>query len=158
MVLAGEEDRPICYPSFRWARALDTRHEIAITAQFLSTHFPCRSYLYRFHHEDTPDCDACGVPEDGYHILMTCPRWEYHREALANEIDQDRPATTATRATQEWSWSWRFLTGSDRGRVYLARFLQRIRPRWQERDVCRLEVHSGGASQSSAGGETGDAR
>jgi len=42
--------------------------------------------LNKFGHDESPLCPSCGVTEDAEHILTTCPRFEYERQLVENEI------------------------------------------------------------------------
>ena len=87
-------------------------------AQFLTDHYATSCYLHRFHLRESTHCPWCGAAQDDReHRLFECPRFEYTRQALADEIEQ------ATHGTSRWSWD--FLLRD--GRPYLAKFLRRVR-------------------------------
>ena len=89
-----------------------------MVAQFLMGHYATSCYLHRFHLRVSTCCPWCGATrDDREHRLFECPRFEYTRQALADEIDQ------ATHGTFRWSWD--FLLRD--GRPYLAKFLRRVR-------------------------------
>lgn len=51
--------------------------------QMLSGHGCLRAYLYRFKHDDSPECPSCpGVAEDAEHVFFVCPRFNPQRNKL----------------------------------------------------------------------------
>ena len=100
-----------------WTEGLP-RHIAAMVAQFLTGHYATSSYLHRFHLQESPRCPWCEAPQDDReHRLFECPRFEYTRQALADEIAQ------ATQGTSRWSWDYLLRDG----RPYLAKFLRSVR-------------------------------
>lgn len=47
--------------------------------QLLTGHGNMRAYLHRIGRATSPNCQACGVPEDAEHILLDCRRWTRER-------------------------------------------------------------------------------
>ena len=98
----------------RWTHDM-SRKDAALTAQFLSGHYATQTYLRRFGHPVDGSCRWCEDPlDDREHRLFHCPRFEFFRQQLRGEIEDD------TCGTQTWEWD--FLTGS--GLRYLVRFLR----------------------------------
>ncbi len=51
--------------------------------QILSGHGCFRAYLFKFKHDDSPECPSCaGVIEDAEHVCFECPRFDYDRTEL----------------------------------------------------------------------------
>ena len=99
-----------------WTEPL-TRKEAALTAQFLTGHYPSQSYLRRFGHPVDGSCLWCGAAvDDREHRLFDCPRYEFHRQRLSLEISSDSRGL--------WSWTWDYLVSM--GRRYLGRFLSLV--------------------------------
>ena len=103
--------------SISWTEDLP-RPIAATVAQLLTGHYATSCYLHRFHLRASTHCPWCGAAQDNReHRLFECPRFEYTRQALADEIER------ATHGTSRWSWD--FLLHD--GRPYLAKFLRRVR-------------------------------
>ena len=112
----GQELRAVM-PRFsrclRWTHGL-TRRQVALTAQFLTEHYPTHAYLHRFGSRSDPRCGWCNAEvDDRHHRLFQCPRFDALRHTLSMKINID------TQGSRGWTWS--FLTGH--GRHYLAHFL-----------------------------------
>ncbi len=108
-------------PSFSsdlsWTATL-SRKEAALVAQFLTGHYPSQSYLRRFGHPVDGSCLWCNAPtDDRVHRLIHCPRFDYHRQRLSQEI--------SSRSRGTFAWTWDYLVS--KGRRYLAKFLLIVR-------------------------------
>lgn len=56
--------------------------------QLLSGHGCFRAYLYRFKHDDSPECPTCkGVNEDAEHAFFVCPRFSGPRSAWETALE-----------------------------------------------------------------------
>ena len=56
--------------------------------QMLSGHGCFRAYLYRFKHEDSPECPTCrGVNEDAEHVFFVCPRFSGPRSTWETALE-----------------------------------------------------------------------
>jgi hypothetical protein len=52
--------------------------------QFFTSHGCFRAYLYRFKHDDSPNCPMCyGTPETAEHVLFECPRFKQERDSFS---------------------------------------------------------------------------
>lgn len=141
--VVGHTEEVIIRTNLQWTRLLPSRFMIAQVAQFLTGHYPTRTYLHRFGLQSSPMCEHCAVPESREHVLLFCPRWSFERQRTRQwmEDEERRPSEHTT----DVDWTWEYLVGTDRGRLWLGRFLVSIRPRWSMRD----QFHSNGASGSS---------
>ena len=55
--------------------------------QMLSNHGCFRAYLYRFRHDESPECPAgCRVPEDTEYVFFWCPRFAGERKELEERL------------------------------------------------------------------------
>jgi hypothetical protein len=70
----------------RWLTRLHGEVDFHLT-QLLTGHGCFRSYLFRFGHDDSPNCPSCkGIVEDAEHVFFICPRFVVERQVLANRI------------------------------------------------------------------------
>ena len=54
--------------------------------QFFSGHGGYRGYLFKYGHDDSPNCPLCMEVEDAEHVVFKCPRFDDSRHTLENEI------------------------------------------------------------------------
>ena len=55
--------------------------------QMLTGHGCFREYLYKYKHEDSPECPTChGLEEDARHVFFTCPRFNTQRRKLERTL------------------------------------------------------------------------
>ena len=143
-VLDMTEDT-IIYTDLRWTRLMPSRFATARVGQFLTGHFPTRTYLYRFHLSPSPLCECCQVADTRAHLLLACSRWSHIRQHLSQWL-----AETGHRSVGDslppLAWTWEYLVMSTEGRVWLGRFLTLIRPHWGMRD----QLQSGVEEETSA--------
>ena len=128
-ILDDHED-PVIHSDLRWTRLIPTRRGVALTAQFITGHFPTAAYLASRHLCPSGLCEACGVLATREHLLLDCDCHRYHREELSNwlhSVASSRPQ--ASTSSPPWRWSWEFLVTTNPGRLWLARFLVRVWPR-----------------------------
>ena len=49
----------------------------------LTGHGCFRKYIYKYKHEDSPECPTCrGLEKDARHVFFTCPRFNTQRRKL----------------------------------------------------------------------------
>ena len=128
----------IVHTDLGWTQAMPSRFMAARVGQFLTGHFPTGVYLHRFGHLPSPLCEECGVPDTRGHMLLTCPRWAFHRERLREWLHSVCSTAIETGAAPP-TWGWDFLVGTSMGRLWLGRFLVAVRPRWSMRDQFQSE-------------------
>lgn len=73
----------------------------------LSGHGCYREYLYRFKHDDSPECPAgCGVVENAEHVFFECPRYGRERRKLEGALKATpKPETLVGMMASEGNWS-----------------------------------------------------
>ena len=128
----------IVHTDLGWTQAMPSRFMAARVGQFLTGHFPTGVYLHRFGHLPSPLCEECGVPDTRGHMLLTCPRWAFHRERLREWLHSGCSTAIEIGAAPP-TWGWDFLVGTSMGRLWLGRFLVAVRPRWSMRDQFQSE-------------------
>ena len=53
----------------------------------LTVHECFRDYLYKYKHEDSPECPTChGLEEDARHGFFTCPRFNIQKRKLKRTL------------------------------------------------------------------------
>ena len=129
-------EETIIYTDLRWTRLIHTRFMAAQVGQFLTGHFPTGEYLFRFGSLSSPLCECCAVRDSREHMLVECPRWGHHRQHLESWL-QEAEGETSIEGAVTPAWTWDFLVGTARGRLWLGRFLVGVRPRWRMRDQFR---------------------
>ena len=144
-VLDYTEDT-IIYTDLRWTRLMHTRFMAAQVGQFLTGHFPTGEYLFRFGFLSSPFCECCGVRDSRQHMLLECPRWGHHRQHLEGWL-QETAGETSIESMVTPAWTWDFLVGTVRGRLWLGRFLVAVRPRWRMRDQFRVATGAESAQE-----------
>ena len=135
LVLESTED-VIIHTDLRWTRLMPTRFMAAQVGQFLTGHFPTGEYLFRFGFVTSPLCTYCEIRDSREHMLLECPQWAHHRQRLTGWLHEMEGETSREGETTP-SWTWDFLVGSVRGRLWLGRFLVAVRPRWRMQDQLR---------------------
>lgn len=136
---------PIITTDLRWTRLMPSRFAAAQVGQFLTGHFPTRTYLHRFHLSTSPLCECCQVADTRAHLLLICDRWSLTRQHLTQWLAEAH-STRDGNSSPPPAWTWEFLVMTTEGRVWLGRFLALIRPRWGMRDQFR----SGTEEETSA--------
>ena len=132
-------EEAIIHTDLSWTRLMPTRFMATQVGQFLTGHFPTGEYLFRFGFLPSPLCEYCEVLDSRAHMLLDCPRWTHHRQRLEGWI-QEAEGATSSGATVTPAWTWDFLVGSAKGRLWLGRFLVGVRPRWRMRDQFRADI------------------
>ena len=67
--------------------------------QMLTGHGCFRKYLYKYKHEDSPECPTCrGIEEDARHLFFACPRFDLQRRKFGSALDE---ATTPENLVQQ---------------------------------------------------------
>jgi ribonuclease HI len=62
------------------------RNMCSLVAQLRCGHVALRSYLFRFHHVESPNCLACSCPETVEHYLLYCRRYTAQRNKLRASV------------------------------------------------------------------------
>ena len=61
---------------------------VLMPIQVLSDHGCFRAYLYKFKHEESPECPTCvGILKNAKHVFFTCPRFREQRQNLETAVD-----------------------------------------------------------------------
>ena len=143
--LLDRTEDPIIYTDLRWTRLMPSRFLAARVGQFLTGHFPTRTYLYRFRLSPSPLCECCQVADTRAHLLLTCSRWSPIRQNLSHWLAETRHRSEGDSLPPP-AWTWEYLVMSTEGRVWLGRFLALIRPHWGMPD----QLQSGLEEETSA--------
>ena len=138
----------IIHTDLRWTSLMPTRFMAAQVGQFLTGHFPTGEYLFRFGFLSSPLCVYCEIPDSRDHMLLECPRWSHHRQCLREWL-QELEGETSRESAVTPAWTWDFLVGSSRGRLWLGRFLVAVRPRWRMRDQFRADTSDESTDEDS---------
>ena len=121
----------VIYTDLAWTRSLRSRREAALAAQFLTGHYPTGVYLaaHGFHSSDL--CELCGCPDTRVHLLLSCAKFVWARSEVLTWMHADFARQGDPTHDRPPSWTWDFLTGSNQGRRWLARFLRLARSNFQ---------------------------
>src|SRR5271169_4727993 len=63
------------------------RFEIALLSRLRTGHCSLNQYLYRFHHEESPECScSSGAIETAEHFLIHCLKYDKERSKLIKNV------------------------------------------------------------------------
>uniref|UniRef100_A0A1B6JEW1 Reverse transcriptase zinc-binding domain-containing protein n=1 Tax=Homalodisca liturata TaxID=320908 RepID=A0A1B6JEW1_9HEMI len=75
--------------------------------QILSGHGCFRAYIYRFKHDNSPECPSCpGVSEDAEHVFFMCPRFSLQRDNLELILNRTLHPETLVEAMLSSKATW----------------------------------------------------
>ena len=94
----------------------------------LSGHGCFRAYLYKFKHEESPECPTCvRILENAEHVFSTCPRLREQRQDLGTAVDLKITPSNLTRAMLASEDGWKATT------TFATKILQDLRREEQKR-------------------------
>ena len=109
---------------------IDRRHgdlDFHLT-QILSGHGCFRSYLYRFHHDVSPNCPMCTeCIEDSEHVFFYCPRFSSTREKLKTSLGGSFMVENLTTLMCQSSENWKAVSEAAASIMTKLRHMEQIR-------------------------------
>ena len=87
------------FPSIRLNRSLGYKR-----SQFLSGHFPSKTYFERFSIQtnEDPQLCSCECEDSRDHLLLTCPDFSEHKQGLCSDLGIDPFSLSCQKATRDF--------------------------------------------------------